>query len=1161
MQKLARVMRACGERWARGWGAASLALAVLVTVPGAAYGQDAKASASALELAEAKRLSSDVGRLYSERKFDAAIPLAQRALAIYDKTLGPEHPAVAASLDNLAVLYYATGDYAQAEPLLRRALAIQEKAVGPEHPLVATFLKHLGDLYFTTGDYAQAEPLLRRALAIDEKALGPEHPAVAASLNHLGELYLTTGDHAQAEPLHRRALAIFAKAFGPEHPEVATSLNNLGSVYQAKGDYAQAEPLLRRALAIWEKALGPEHPAVATSLNNLAMLYKDKGDYAQAEPLLRRALAIREKALGPEHPDVASSLGNLALLYNAKGNYAQAERLFHRALAIREKALGPEHPDVANSLNNLALLYADKGDNTQAELLLRRALTIREKAFGPESPIVAVSFNNLAMLYNANGDYAQAERLLRRAVVILEKALGPEHPDVASSLGNLAGLCRDKGDYTQAERLLRRALAIQEGALGPEHPDVVTTLSHLAVVFEDKGDYAQAEPLLRRALAIAEKALGPEHPEVATSLSNLAVLHLASGELAEALQRRDQATVVEDRNAALVLMTGSDEQKNAYMAKLRGETDSNISLHVQFAPDVQKAKRLALTTILHRKGRVLDAMADSFAALRRRTAPAAQTEFDRLKSLNTEYSALVWRGPGQTPIPEYRAALERLDQQRRALENELTLGNTAIKAEVRPITIEQVQAAIPAGAALVELFRYEPFNPKARNNTDEKWGKARYVAYVLRRDGEITWADLGEAVPIEAAVAAFLPTLQRAAADPKPSARALDALVMQPIRRLLGDTRSVFLSPDGVLNLVPFAALRDEDGHYLVERYAFTYLTSGRDLLRFATRLQSHQRPAIFAAPDFGPEAEYEPTATRAANNTNQRSADMKTRYYGSLAGAADEGQALSKQLPDAQLRTGADATESAVKALLGPRILHIATHGFFLPDQPELRPSIGEMSFGSSEQRGGAHRAIYVENPLLRSGLVFAGANQGKSGTDDGTLTALEAAQINLDGTQLVVLSACETGVGDARNGDGVYGLRRALVIAGAETQVMSLWRVNDETTRTQMAAYYDRLLHGGGRSEAMRQVQLAMLADPAHEPPYYWASFIVSGSPDTLSGKAAPPDFARVTPGARGCACEVAAHSTDQGAAWMLALAGLGLACMRQRRRRCNLASLPAS
>jgi tetratricopeptide (TPR) repeat protein len=315
--------------------------------------------------------------LWSESKYQASVTAYLRCLEL--------RPDDVATLNNLAVSLHRAGNYPAAEPLYRRALAIREKTLGPEHPDVATTLNNLAGLLDAKGDYPAAEPLYQRALAIREKAFGPDNPDVAFSLDDMAELLADKGDSTAAEPLYQRALAIREKTLGPDHPDVATTLNNLGVLSKIKGDYAAAEPLYRRALAIREKALGPEHPDVATSLNNLAGLLDAKGDYTAAELLYRRALAIREKALVPDHPAVATSLNSLAVLSMNKGDYATAELLYRRALAIREKALGPDHPAVATTLNNLALLSKEKGDYAAAEPLYRRALAIWEKVLGPES--------------------------------------------------------------------------------------------------------------------------------------------------------------------------------------------------------------------------------------------------------------------------------------------------------------------------------------------------------------------------------------------------------------------------------------------------------------------------------------------------------------------------------------------------------------------------------------------------------------------------------------------------------------------------------------------------------------------------------------------------------------------------------------------------------
>src|SRR5215510_5393592 len=331
------------------------------------------------DLVEADKLYNESVSLREKGYYGQAIPLAERASALREKTLGAEHPDMATSLYNLAGIYRDKGDYAQAEPLYRRALAIREKTLGAEHSLTAALLNSLAELYRAKYDHAQAEPLYRRALAIREKTLGAEDPDTATVLNNLAMLYQDKGDYEQAEPLFRRVLAIDEKALGAEHPRTAIAFNNLAGLYFVKGDYAQAEPLLRRVLAIDEKTLGAEHFGTATSLNSLAGLYRDKGDYAQAEPLLRRALEIREKTLGAEHPLTANALNSLAGLYFAKGDYAQAELLYSRVLAIREKKLGAEHPLTAASLNNQAKLHEATGDISRAVALRLRAQAIEER--------------------------------------------------------------------------------------------------------------------------------------------------------------------------------------------------------------------------------------------------------------------------------------------------------------------------------------------------------------------------------------------------------------------------------------------------------------------------------------------------------------------------------------------------------------------------------------------------------------------------------------------------------------------------------------------------------------------------------------------------------------------------------------------------------------
>jgi CHAT domain-containing protein/Tfp pilus assembly protein PilF len=902
--------------------------------------------------------------------------------------------------------------------------------------------------------------------------------------------------------IEQHGIDVVARLLGPDGKEIMvfdseSRLRGQESVWQvaeADGEYrVVVEPKLKEAAAaayvirIEELRAVTENDRALQEARNLYRKAADlhtAGKYDEALPSYKRVLEIRERVLEPDHPDVAAPINGLAILYYYEGEYATAESLHQRALSIRERALGPNHPDVAASLNGLANLYWYKGDYAKAEPLHQRALSIREKALGAEHPSVAISLNNLALLYHSAGDFAKAETLYQRALSIKERALGPWLPSVAESLNNLGRLYRERGENAKAEPLHQRALAIWEKALGPEHPNVAESLNSLASLRRNTGDYAKAEPLHQRALAIFEKVWGPEHTEVVASLNDLAALYLAKGDIAQAIARQSRANAISERNLTRNLAIGSERQKLAYLATLSRQTDQTISLHIRHAPHDPVARNLATTLILQRKGRALDATSESLNALRNRFDAEDRALLDRLTDTRSQIARLVLNRPRGLNADKYRDRVKTLEEQAEKFEAEISRKSDEFRARSLPITLEAVQAAIPDDAALIEFASYRPFNPEAAKD-NEAYGRPRYVAYVLRRQGEIRWKELGEAKDVDEAVS----RLRKALRDPKRKdvknlARIVDQKVFQPLRPLLGDLTRLLVSPEGELNLIPFAALVDERRQYAVERYSISNLASGRDLLRLQVPRQSKDGPLVVAAPDFGRRSQVEASRSEKQEKNqpkgevgeeSARSA-LKEFYFPPLPYSEREGEALRPLLPGATLLTKGQATKAALSQVHGPSLLHIATHGFFLEDQDK--------------------------NPLLRSGLALAGANERKD-DDNGILTALEVTGLNLWGTKLVALSACDTGVGEVKTGDGVHGLRRALALAGSETQVMSLWTVSDKATRELMVAYYGRLNQGQGRGEALRRVQLDMLKSVNRRHPYYWASFIQSGEWANLDGK----------------------------------------------------------
>jgi CHAT domain-containing protein/Tfp pilus assembly protein PilF len=946
------------------------------------------------------------------------------------------------------------------------------------------------------GQYQKALPLAQQALEMAERELGTEHLDLTPLLTNLAEIYRHTGDYNAAEPLYQRALAIREQALGAEHPQVATSLNNLGVLYMEMGEYRTAEPLFERSIRIYEEA-DSSAPNLANTLTNLAQLYQEIGNYSAAEPLLKRAITLRENALGTEHADVADSLTVLGFLYMEMGNYSAAEPLLQRALSLRETAWGAEHPWVAQSLNGLAWLYFETGNYKAAEPLLQRALRLYENSLGAEHPWVATNLNNLASLYVKLGDYRAAEPLFERSLAIYEQALGSEHPLVATNLHNLAEAHRNLGNYSIARELLGRAIALRERILGPTHPDLALSLNNLAEVYRSQKDYSNAEPLLQRSLAIYEQALGADHPAIATTANNLAWLYQAQGDIERANVLIERSTRIEEKNLDLILTIGSESQKQAYMSALSGITNRILSLHLRDAPNNPKSAELALTTLLRRKGRILDALIDSLQLLRQNLTAADQALLDELSRTRSQLAALIFSQPNNLSLVEYRQDVANLKAEAEDLEAQLSRRSAAFRVASQPATIAAVQQLIPDDAALVELVLYHPVDSQ-RN----EWDDPHYAAYILHGTGAPQWVELGNAASINKTARTLQESLgTRGNLDYlRAQARQLDAVLMQPIRAKLGDKRHILLSPDSQLNLIPFAALIDENQQYLVENYTITYLTTGRDLIRLFEMRSPRQSPVIIANPNYD-EAVNSGLPARQRGEDDRRSRDLNQLYFTPLPGTAKEAEAIASLLADATLLTQAQATENALKQVTAPNILHIATHGFFLEvdlvattaNPIENRGLAGV--YPRYDDETASQNSSTQENPLLRSGLALAGFNTRTSGEEDGVLTALEAANLNLRGTKLVVLSACETGVGDISNGEGVYGLRRAFAIAGAESQLISLWQVSDRGTKDLMVDYYQRLIAGEGRSEALRQVQLKMLTHPIYQHPYFWAAFIPSG------------------------------------------------------------------
>ena len=1019
------------------------------------------------------------------------------------------------AFDEVSTLWNA-GRYDDAIARGEHALALREAVLGSAHPDVAGCLVLLGAHHLLRGNIVRAEPLLQRALAIQEATLGQQHPEVARTLTHLAEFHGHQRSYARAEQLFQRALALREATLGEHHPLVAGVLWRLVWLHQVQGLSARAEPLFQRALAIQETVLDQNPPDEVSALLLLAAAYVQRGAFARAESLYERALALQEAALGKSHFLVADTLYRFAVACAMHGAYSRAEPLHERSLAIREATFGKNHHQVSYPVAALGNLYLAQGLYARAEPYIERALAIREETFGERGYEVALSLGSLGGLYMAQGLYVRAQPYLERSLAIVEATTDGNALPLAKPLGRLGNLYRLQGSYARAEPLLRRALATAEAAYGKNDVDVAAALHDLADLYSAQGLYGRARPLYERALAIREANFGENHPRGDAVLNQLAVGQLARHRLDEALPLFTRAFAMSEQRLRQEMLGLSETHLTHVLQSLRTEEERLYAL-LRAHPEDARVGRLALGAALLLKGRSVQESADISRTIYRGLDTQDRATFERLRALRGQLARLSLQGRGSLPLAVHQQRLDELSAQVTALETNLARRSTPLRALLaRPPPaeiVDRVASALPRDGALIEFISYvdRPLVVRPGASEAQRAGRPRYLALVLFADATLRFRDLGPAEPIDSAAARLRHALANRDATFQASAQALHQLVFQPLLPLLGTTRRLFLSPDGQLALVPFAALHD--GHqFLVDAFDFTYLPSGRNLLHRPQESGSPSSVIVLADPDFSasptalpPSSQEDAPSWASRSPAVERSVATLREHLARggwtpapLPGTRQEAEAIQRLLPQAQLFLGPEATKARLLSLPPPGILHLATHGFFLGEAPAPTASRGVGHFGAL---GEDPLATPPSDPMLRSGIVLAGvyasAPSGSSPVppppDSGLVTALELAGIDLWGTQLVVLSACDTGRGDVKPGQGVYGLHRAFLVAGAETVVMSLWKVNDETTRALMEAYYSNLLAGQGRVMALREAMRTLRRARPH--PHYWAPFIAMG------------------------------------------------------------------
>lgn len=935
-----------------------------------------------------------------------------------------------------------------------------------------------------------------------------------------------------AQGKYERALSLavsvheeIGKQFGEDNVDYALSLNNLAFINQQLGNYNESESLYRKAIAIWRSTGNEEHPDYATTLDNLAAILHGKGNYQDAESFHRQAMEIRKKILGEDNLDYARSLNNLAMLYRDVGNYDEAIPLLRQTIEIHKK-VGESSLDYATSLNNLAVVYQEIGNYDEAESLLFQVKEIHKKIIGEDHPDYAISLNNLALVYQEKGNYEEAQSHFLQALAIFRKSYGKENADYAMILYNLANLYLDSGNYSEVEEPLRQSMEINRKIWGDDNRKYALCLNTLAWLHKKMGNYDDAEPLLRQAIDIQGNTLGNDHPENAQVLYNLADLYIATNRAREGFHLMLIASENDTKTLGQIFSIGSDQQRLAYLESINGHFHKFISLVVSHCSNSPPAVFQALDLTLKRKAVAAEAFAVQREAIYTGKYPELKEQLHQLRVIQMETAQKILSGPGNEGLDRHEMLLADGRARSEAIEFELArkIPEMDFALQLRKADPTVVAKNLPAGSVLLEFVCFDHFNFIAvASREDPLWRPSRYVVFILKPgDPEnIRMIDLGDAGEIDTLISQFRSACGHLENTYTSSGSALYSKVVEPILPVIGEIQYLFIAPDGELNLLPFDTLPVPGGGYLIDRYNIQYISVGRDILRFSAQSSYNPgKPLVIADPayDLVYTGQQEDTSksrgrdiSRTPETSGHRSGGRVSRHinrgnihFTTLPGTRVEGEHVARVLKVDPL-LGQEAVEGKIKNTRSPHILHIATHGFFLENQEHSPTECVLHDSGTVSDRADLSRLAHLENPLLRSGLALAGANtwaeEGKlpPEAEDGLLNGEDVTGLDLTATDLVVLSACETGLGEVKRGEGVYGLRRSFILAGAKTIVMSLWSVEDDSTRTLMIDFYQRIKRGVPKSEALREAKLALRKTFPH--PFFWGPFICQGDPGPLS------------------------------------------------------------
>lgn len=1079
-----------------------------------------------------------------------AIPVYENSIEILEAEYEENTLILRYSLNNLGLAYSEIGNYQKAVENAEKTVVLSEKYSGQNSEEYGTFLYNLAGYNKILENYSIAESQYITVLEISESFHGKNSLDYAKSINNFGAYLIDKGDYNRAKETLDEAAQIL-KSLNLSRSEAYNAvLTNQSNLYRFLGDYERAINFSQQAINLNKELFEEGNYTYSVDLNNLAEIYRETGQYDKALPLYKESIRITKNTLGENHPEYAKRLNNLALLYANIGLFEQALPLHLEEIKITESVFGKNSIHYGHSLNNLAALYLQTDQYDLALTSLLEALDIFDKNSTADHITYIRTLQNIAQVYQSLSQNKKAIEYFDRSLEKTRKSLGENHPEYAEILTGLALSEIQLFQFDRAFQHLNQAGEILEKFTTKNLPEYGRISNSLGMLYLYFGKPVEAETYLKESLEISKEIFDSHHPDYLRTVNNLTLAYFYQKEYFKALETiqevinytdtensdySEQADFLFNNLATIYWYMKEDEKAMTYFEKafeswqlkvntffaLMTEKDKGqflqnqeyyFKLYQNFLTYVEKtnpvAGEFAYNLELVTKGLILNSSLDlnqRINLLRDEDLKNWLTDYKTLKkTLTQEYSKT--ENQRRKDLKEVETQVENLEFKINRKTNLLSESKSAGQ-----ITWRDIQKNLNKNEVAIEFSAYPTFSDHKFTDT------VQYTAVVLRKNDKrpkliplFTQDELDLTIKVPGKDLNRIDNLYLHRGSKSRSTqrdfKKLYDLIWAPLEEYIKEGQTIYFAPSGTLHQIAFSTIRTQEGDYLSDKYNLKQVSTTAKILnkKEKYRLQSI---ALFGGIDYDADekilAKKLNTTTKDLYASRSLTEDLEREdeNWEYLSGTLAEVKSIRKialsKNASTQYFTGNNALEENFKLLNGeqsPAILHISTHGFFFPDPQEKKEELERLGLINEEQN------IFKlsDDPLNRAGLLFAGANRTWNGEktienlEDGILTAYEVSQIYLPNTKLVVLSACETGLGEIKGSEGVFGLQRAFKSAGVEYLLMSLWQVPDKETAEFMEEFYKDLFKANDIENSYLKAQNYMKGK-YRDTPNKWAAFVL--------------------------------------------------------------------